>query len=75
MLWGMPQRSVLGSFPFHIFINDLCDMINNSNCYWAINSRSDYLLSDHFCGLVVRVTGYRSRGLSSIPSATRYSKN
>jgi hypothetical protein len=27
---------------------------------------------DRLCGLVVRVTGYRSRGLSSNPSATRF---
>jgi hypothetical protein len=26
------------------------------------------------CGVVVRVPGYRSRGLGSIPSATRFSK-
>jgi hypothetical protein len=30
--------------------------------------------SDHLCGLVVRVPGYRSRGQGSIPSATRSEK-
>jgi hypothetical protein len=30
--------------------------------------------SDRLCGLVVRVAGYRSRGPSSIPGATRYSE-
>jgi hypothetical protein len=30
--------------------------------------------SGHFCGLVIRVPGYRSRGLSSIPGATRFSE-
>jgi hypothetical protein len=28
---------------------------------------------DCLCGLVVRVPGYRSRGLGSIPGATRFS--
>jgi hypothetical protein len=26
---------------------------------------------DHLCGLVVKVSGYRSRGLGSIPGATK----
>jgi hypothetical protein len=29
---------------------------------------------DHLCGLVVRVPGYRSRGLGSITSGTRFSE-
>jgi hypothetical protein len=29
---------------------------------------------DSLCGLVVRVPGYRSRGLGSIPGATRFSE-
>jgi hypothetical protein len=29
---------------------------------------------DHLCGLMVRVIGYRSRGLGSIPGATRFSE-
>jgi hypothetical protein len=29
---------------------------------------------DRLCGLVVRVTGYRSRGLGSIPVANRFSE-
>jgi hypothetical protein len=29
---------------------------------------------DHFCGLVVRVRGYISRGPGSIPGATRFSE-
>jgi hypothetical protein len=29
---------------------------------------------DHLCGLLVRVTGYRSRGMGSIPGATRFSE-
>jgi hypothetical protein len=30
--------------------------------------------TDHLIGLVVRVLGYRSRGLGSIPGTTRFSK-
>jgi hypothetical protein len=30
--------------------------------------------SDRLCGLVVRVPGYRSRGLGSIPGATGFSE-
>jgi hypothetical protein len=33
-----------------------------------------YGLIDHFCGLVVRVPGYRSRCPGSILGATRFSK-
>jgi hypothetical protein len=29
--------------------------------------------ADRFCGLVVRVPGYRSRGSGSIPRATKFS--
>jgi hypothetical protein len=29
---------------------------------------------DRLCGLAVRVPGYRSRGLGSIPGATRFSE-
>jgi hypothetical protein len=29
---------------------------------------------DGLCGLVVRVPGYRSRGLGSIPGATRFAE-
>jgi hypothetical protein len=29
---------------------------------------------DRLCGLVVRVLGYRSRGLGSIPDATTFSE-
>jgi hypothetical protein len=32
------------------------------------------LSSDHLCGLVVRVRGYRSSCLGSIPGATRFSE-
>jgi hypothetical protein len=35
---------------------------------FAVNSNLD----DRFCGLVVRVPGYRSRGPGSIPDATRF---
>jgi hypothetical protein len=31
-------------------------------------------VSDHLCGLVVRVPGYRSRAPGSIPGATRFSE-
>jgi hypothetical protein len=31
-------------------------------------------LTQLFCGLVVRVSGYRSRGQVSIPGATRFSE-
>jgi hypothetical protein len=30
--------------------------------------------NDRLCGLVVKVPGYRSRALGSIPSATRFSE-
>jgi hypothetical protein len=30
-----------------------------------------YFHNDHFCGLVVRVLGYRSGGLGSIPGTTK----
>jgi hypothetical protein len=30
--------------------------------------------SDRLCGLVVRAPGHRSRGLGSIPGATRFSE-
>jgi hypothetical protein len=33
-----------------------------------------YASDDRLVGLVVRVFGYRSRGLGSIPGATRYSE-
>jgi hypothetical protein len=33
------------------------------------------VLKDHLYGLVVRVPGYRSRSLGSIPGATRSSEN
>jgi hypothetical protein len=33
-----------------------------------------YLEYDRFCGLVVRVPGYRSRGPGSIPGSTRFSE-
>jgi hypothetical protein len=38
----------------------------------APNSFNITLNSDHLCGLVVRVPGYRSRGPDSIPSATDF---
>jgi hypothetical protein len=37
--------------------------------------KSEYVIvSAHLCGLVARVSGYRSRGLGSIPGATIFSK-
>jgi hypothetical protein len=40
-----------------------------SNSYLRLNGSCDRL-----CGLVVRVLGYRSRGLDSIPCAARFSE-
>jgi hypothetical protein len=34
----------------------------------------EYAIGDCLCGLVVRVPGYRSRGLDLIPSATKFSE-
>jgi hypothetical protein len=33
-----------------------------------------FYLNDRFCGLVIRIPVYRSRGLSSIPDTTRFSE-
>jgi hypothetical protein len=33
-----------------------------------------YMHSDRLCGLLLRVLGYRSRGLGSIPGATIFSE-
>jgi hypothetical protein len=35
---------------------------------------SHFFLNGRLCDLVVRVPGYRSRGLGSIPGATRFSE-
>jgi hypothetical protein len=40
----------------------------------AVTIDTDYLNLDRFCGLVVRVLGYRSRGPGSIPGTTRKKK-
>jgi hypothetical protein len=32
------------------------------------------MIEDYLCGLVVRVPGYRTRGLGLIPGATRFSE-
>jgi hypothetical protein len=52
--------------------------------YWNVKAKlnsaiySDLMdektISDHLCGLLVRVPGYRSRGPGSIPGATRFSE-
>jgi hypothetical protein len=39
-----------------------------------LNAICDHIF-DFLCGLVVRVPGYRSRGLGSIPDTTRFSEN
>jgi hypothetical protein len=43
---------------------------------WGTNGIFKYYLekNDHLCGLVVRVTGNISRGMGSIPDATRFSE-
>jgi hypothetical protein len=38
------------------------------------NFEETVFTSDHLCGLVVRVLGYRSRGPGSVPGATRFSE-
>jgi hypothetical protein len=42
-------------------------------CLLSTNHRY-YSSFDCLCGLVVRVPGYRSRGLGSIPGVTRFSE-
>jgi hypothetical protein len=39
-----------------------------------VYNRDDSLIPDRLCGLVVRVLGYRSGGLGSIPGTTRFSE-
>jgi hypothetical protein len=39
---------------------------------WLLNKQYKY--AAHLRGLVVRVSGYRSRGPGSIPGATRFSE-
>jgi hypothetical protein len=43
----------------------------NSEVLKFLNPRH---LADHLCGLVVRVLGYKSGGLGSIPGTTRRKK-
>jgi hypothetical protein len=43
--------------------------------YLNFDTVSEYPFAiDHFCGLVVSVPGYRSRGPGSNPGATRFSE-
>jgi hypothetical protein len=50
-------------------------------CFEQVMQRSPTEVYEHFgemycpCGLVVRVLGYRSSGLGSIPGATKFSEN
>jgi hypothetical protein len=44
----------------------------NVNAVKFINLATLKLGYDHLCGLVVRVSGYKSRGTGSIPGATRF---
>jgi hypothetical protein len=51
-------------------------VIQMSCTRWMLNDIFSYSWAsgDHLCGLVVRVPGYRSRGLGSIPGTTRFSE-
>jgi hypothetical protein len=52
---------------------------NNTSSFICCDNLRIYFLSylnfERFCGLVVRVAGYRSRGLGSIHGATRFFEN
>jgi hypothetical protein len=50
-----------GMFKWQIYLPS-ASICSSNKCLW----------SDRFCGLVVRVPGYRSRGSVSIPGATRF---
>jgi hypothetical protein len=45
-----------------------CCYVNNFEILFA----EHLFYHDRLCGLVVRVSGFRSRGLGSIPGATRF---
>jgi hypothetical protein len=70
------------SFPFHViyvrklffFLLKVCTSVTFADN--STDSFSSYLLNvllqlDRLCGLVVRVLGYRSGGLGSIPGTTK----
>jgi hypothetical protein len=49
-------------------------LINLTNRLYIYKYIYIHIQSDRFCGLVVRVPGYRSRGAVSIPGATTFSE-
>jgi hypothetical protein len=64
----------LGTFQTAKLCFDYTPLQNGSVSHYPpqLSSFSLSLSNDRLCGLVVRVHGYRSRGLGSIPGATRF---
>jgi hypothetical protein len=55
--------------PYIILRDRWCHIVLNVHAPTEID-----VVKDRLCGLVVRVSGYRSRGPGSIPGATRFSE-
>jgi hypothetical protein len=74
-LWKTPLEHVFLELS-NIYLN--CDIKSFSACYGFIYGFTDFMVVyayiDRLCGLVVRLSGYRSRGPSSIPGDTRFSE-